>query len=1014
MSLVEFALSKRRVMWVLIVLLTVAGFFAYQKLGKLENPDFVIKIALVMTQYPGASASEVEEEVTEKIEEAIQTMGELKRVYSTSQDGISVVYAEMKDHYTAKELPNIWTDLRKYVNDVQHKLPPGAGPSMVMDDFGDVYGVFYAITGEGKSFAELEDYAIELKKELLLCPGVAKIDFWGVQPRCIYVETDIAQAAAMGITPPQILSILQSQNLVESSGSIRIDDRMLRITPTGGIQNEASIENLMLGDGTSQIRLGNFCRVYRDYVEPASNMMRYNSKNAIGIGIATVEGGNVIEMGVGVKQRLAELAKGTAGFELQPIYIQSDMVTAAIENFIISLAESVVIVILLLMLFMGFQSGLLIGIVLLLNILMTFVGMDLLAVDLQKISLGALILALGMLVDNAIVVADGILVRVQRGQNREEAAMQTVRDTRWALLGATLIAVLAFAAIGYAPGNIGEFCRSLFTVMALSLIISWVLAVTVTPLFCVVFLRIPPLAEGETCDPYGGLGFRLYRRGVHYLLRFRWLTLAAVMGIMIVSIVAFTGVSKSLFAESTQPFFFVNIWGVQGMSIDKTSAAMREMEGYIRQKTEVQCTTSFVGEGALRFLLSYDYQSANSCYGQLMVEVKDYRQIPKLISEFDRYFSSRYPDIQCSIVRVPMGPAVSYKIETRFRGPDSSTLRKLAAQAEKIMRETPNTRDVCNDWRQEVPTLQPIFSEAQARRVGITRSDLATSLQWYYPGIISGVMRENEHLLPIIFRSSAEEHHSLEAMQRMSVFSTTSDRVVPLRQVVSGVGVEPNLAIIKRRQRQKTITAQCNPIVGLADPLRLAMEKQIEAIPLPPGYTLEWAGEYEKSKEGEEPMAFMFPICAMGMFLLGIFLFNSLRRTLIIFLMVPFSIIGVTWGLILTGESFGFMTLLGFLGLSGMILKNGIVLVDQIDIDLNAGKAPYQAVLDSSVSRLRPVTMAAGTTILGMIPLIWEPMYASMAAAIMGGLFAATFLTLILLPICFCILFRIKSDSKYL
>ena len=637
-----FALKKRTIMFVLTLLVIVAGVMSYQRLGRLEDPTFTIKTALVVTQYPGASPAEVEEEVTDLIEEAIQSMGQVKEVYSTSQEGASIVYVDMKDEYPSSELPQIWDELRRKVGDIQGQLPPGAGPSMVNDDFGDVYGLFFALTGEGYSYAQLKDYAESVKKELLLCQDVAKIDFWGTQQEVIYVEFKRARLAELGLSPNMLYQGLASQNLVQQSGKVDLGDSYIRVTPTGDFSSEELIADLYIGGNQGLVRLGDVAEVSRGYQDPPQNMMRFNGKPAIGLGISTIEGGNVVVMGEAVQKRLAELeGNRPLGMELAPIYYQSKMVVESVNAFVVNLLEAVGIVVGLLMLFMGWQSGLLIGFILILTILATFIGMFLMDIDLQKISLGALILALGMLVDNAIVVADGILVRVEKGESREEAACDVVRDTQWPLLGATAVAILAFAAIGFAPGNVGEFCRSLFQVMALSLSLSWVLAVTVTPLRCVKFLKIANL-EGEV-DPYDKPMYRVYRRLIHGFIRHRFLAMGTVLILLVLAVIGFGKVPQAFFPASTQPYFYVNYWRSQGTHIERTGADVERIEDFITDIPGVRNVSAFIGAGTLRFILPYNPESANSSYSQLLVEVADSRQVGSIIYRVEEHLRRNFP-----------------------------------------------------------------------------------------------------------------------------------------------------------------------------------------------------------------------------------------------------------------------------------------------------------------------------------------------------------------------------------
>ncbi|NCD34189.1 MAG: efflux RND transporter permease subunit [Spartobacteria bacterium] len=1012
MNPADFALRKRTVMVVLTIALIGAGIFCYNHLGRLEDPAFTIKTAVVAVPYPGASPQEVEEEVTDVIEQAVQSMGQVKEVYSTSEEGMSIIYVDVKDEYPKAQLPEIWNELRNKVGDAAIYLPPGAGPVIVNDDFGDVYGVYFAITGPQYSMAELKDYADMLKKELLQCDDVAKIDTWGERREVIYVEFDRVKMASLGLSPIQIYGALQTQNAVAPSGNVTIDDDYVRISPTGDFTDESLIaELLMVGKDGSSVRLGDIARVYRDYKEPAGNMLRFNGMPAVGLGISTVEGGNVVTMGKAIEDKLKELkSKSPAGMELHEINYQSKNVVASVKMFAVNLIEAVLIVVLLLMVFMGWQSGVLIGVILLLTILATFIGMYLLKIDLQMISLGAMIIALGMLVDNAIVVADGILIRVEKGESRTEAAKEIVRDTQWPLLGATFVAILAFAAIGYAPGNVGEYCRSLFQVMALSLAISWVLAVTITPLFCVWFLQIPDV---HMEDPYDRPMFRAYRRFLNRCIHHRFITMAILIATLALALFGFRSVDKFFFPDSTRPVFFVNMWFPQGTHIDVTSERIKKLEKYLQEKEEVKNVSSFIGEGSLRFILAYNYDSPNSSYAQLLIEVNDYEMIKTMIPEIETYLHKHFPEAEPYAQKFVFGPPLGFRIEARFSGPETDVLQNLADQAKKIMSETPNTRDIRTDWRQPVRVLRPQYVEERARRIGVSRNDVATSLKWNYDGMTVGLYREQDKLLPIISRPPKAERGSAENMDDILVLSSVTGRFIPLSQIVDAVNVEWEWPLIKRRDRIRTITVQCNPLEGLSDPLFQVLRPKIEAIELPEGYTLEWIGEFDAQKKGTEPLAKSFPVCLLAMFVTVVWLFNSVRRPLIIFMSVPFAIIGVTAGLLLFHLPFGFMAILGFLGLSGMQIKNAIVLIDQIELDLAGGKEPYKAVLDSAVSRMRPVVMASGTTILGMAPLVIDPFYASMAATIMSGLLAATVLTLIVVPVLYVIIYKIKPDSRF-
>ena len=1013
MNPAEIALKNRSTTVVFTMVVVVGGIFCYFHLGRLENPDFVIKTAVVTTSYPGASAEEVEQEVTDTLEEAIQSLGELKEIKSTSRDGLSVIHAEMKPTYKGAALQQVWDKLRRKVNDAQGQLPPGAGPSVVNDDFSDVYGLYYAITGDEYSYEELNEYAKNLKKELLLCEDVAKINFWGVQPEVIYIEVSQARMAELGISPRTIVGVVQSQNVVQSSGNVFVGDDYLRIEPTGEFSSEQRIGDLLIASPVAghSIRLRDIAEIRRGYQDPPRQLMRFNGHRAVGLGISTVFGGNAVTMAKAVKTRMEELKPNRpAGMKVDIIYDQGGIVDEAVDGFVLNLVESVAIVIVLLLIFMGMRSGLLIGGVLIVTILATFIYMWMTDICLQKISLGALILALGMLVDNAIVIVEGVLTKIQQGIDHRTAAIRTVEQTRWPLLGATVIAVLAFAAIGFSPGNVGEFCATLFWVLACSLLLSWVTAVTVTPVFCVWFLKAPKV---HVDTPYDRPFYRVYRRFLCAALRFWPLTLAAVAGSVVAAVIAFQFVPSFFFAGSTQPRFTVDLRRPEGIHISKTSESLRKIEARLHEDAAVDSVTTFIGQGSLRFLLPYAPQDPSPSYGQLLVTVKDLKDRAAVIERISAFIAKNFEDAEWRIEPFKNGPAYDAEIEARFRGPDKNVLRDLANQAKTVMRRF-DTEDVRDTWRNRVCVLRPEFTESVARQTGLTRSDLASVLRMNFGGERVGIYREEDDLLPIVVRSPKEQHDKYTDARQIHAWSEAHGKPVPLDVIISdwtkhSIWEDP---IIKRRHRRREIIVQCDPRVGLASSLLMKMKPRIEEIPLPFGYTLDWGGEFEESEKGKGPLAAMFPICMFGMFLILVMMFNGIRQPLVVFLCLPLISVGVTAGLLLTGIPFGFMAILGFLGLSGMLIKNAIVLIDEIELNRSSGIEPYQAVLDAAVSRLRPVSLASGTTVLGMAPLLWDPFYQGLAATVAGGLIGSTVLVLLVVPLFYVLIYRIQPKKS--
>jgi multidrug efflux pump subunit AcrB len=1008
------AVLNTRIIWVLLsILIAGAGLMSYQKLGRLAYPDFTIKTAMVLTPYAGASALEVEKEVTNKIEQAVQSLGQLDYVKSISQEGLSVVYVEIKSEFDGTQIPQIWDELRRKVNDIKAYLPPGAGPVMVKDDFGDVYGVYFAISGEGFSTRELKNYAKYLKKELLLVDEVAKIDIWGNQTEVIYVEFSRSKLSQLGISPNQIFATLASQNLITPAGRVKHGPEYIRFSPTGDLSGEKAIADLYIaGQGGKLFRLEDIARVFRGYKEPAPNKMLFNGAQAVGLGVSTEKGGNVVRMGAAVMDKITSLeSMKPQGMQVDIINYQASRVTQSLDEFMVNLAEAVAIVVLLLLFFMGLRSGLLIGTVLVLTILSTFVGMFLMDITLQLISLGALVLALGLLVDNPIVVADVYLIRMARGDDKATAAQTAISSTMWPLLGATLVAILAFVPVGLNPSASGEFCRSLFYVMAISLGLSWVFALTITPVLCIQFLKLP---DDTTKDPYDRPFYHRFRRFLHGCIQRRVITLVVLCLVLAGSVVGFKAVPKYFFPESTRNQFFVDYWRAQGTHIAEVETDIRNISQYIQSLDTVEQVTAFEGEGSLRFVLNYNYQPSNTSYGQLLVQVDDYHSVSELIPKIGAYIAKEFPDSEFKAQRFKEGPPVAYAVEARFRGPDIDQLRQVADQAKKSLHSLDQAVNVRDDWRQPVKVLKPVFTETRGRRTGITRADVSQAFNWNFSGLTVGLYRESDELLPIVSRPLPGERASVDQFQQIQVFSTPLNRYVPVEQVVEKLELAQELPLVRRRSRMPTITVQCDQAWGQASDLEAKVLPLLEAIELPPGVSLEWGGESEQSAKGQASIKALFPVCLLGMFVLVVCLFNGIREAAIIFLCIPFSFVGVTLGLLTFSLPFGFMSILGFLGLTGMLVKNAIVLLDQVSEEVNTGKARYQAVLDATISRLRPVTMAAGTTILGMAPLLFHPFFASMAATIMGGLLFATALTLVVVPVFYSLFFRISRDEMRL
>ena len=1012
MNLAEFSINNRVVTLVLSAVLLFGGWQAFNGMSRLEDPEFTIKDALVITPYPGASAAEVEEEVTDEIELAVQKLGQLDEIESKSDRGLSTVTVSIQKKYDRTSLPQVWDEVRRKVGDAQGSLPPGAGPSIVVDDYGDVFGVFAVVYGKEYSYAEIKKVVDLLRRELLLVQDVAKIDTYGERVEAIYVELDRDRMSQLRIPPSAIANELQQKNLVSDSGRVQVGREFITVSPTGGVSTVEAFESLLIRGGDQQIYLRDIAAVRRGYVEPQNNAIRYDGNAAIGLGISTVAGGNVVVMGQGISERMEELREEIPlGIEFGIVSHQSQAVETAISSFVISLLEAVAIVIVVLLFFMGVRSGLLIGFVLILTILGSFIFLSSMGVALERISLGALIIALGMLVDNAIVVVDGILVRQQRGVESKRAAREVVAQSSGPLLGATVIAILAFASIGTSQDSTGEFCRSLYQVVLVSLLLSWVTAVTATPLLSVMLLKPPKKKPGEQKDPYDTAFYRAFRGFLRGAIRGRWLTVAIVVGIFVAALWGFGFVDQSFFPPSTRPQMMVDFWMPQGTHIDVTGRKVSEIEEYLAEQEGVTHVSTLLGKGGLRFLLTYTPEKLNSSYAQLLVDVEDAKVIDRLIPEVEAHLAETYPQALGYASRFQLGPGSTGKIQARFSGPDADVLRALASQAAEILYADPNTKAIRTDWRQRVKVLRPVLDEDRANLNGIHRSNVAQTLMEAFQGQAVGVYREGDLLLPIILRATEEERSDVESINRVQIWSPAAGKMIPLRQVVTGFETGHEDEIIIRRDRKRTITVFADPIEGTATVVFARVRPKIEALELPQGYSLDWGGEYEDSGNAQAALAGSIPTFIGIMVLVTVVLFNSLRQPLVIWLCVPLAVIGVTVGLLGTGQPFGFMALLGFLSLMGMLIKNAIVLVDEINVQVAEGKDLGPAIVDSTASRLRPVAMAALTTALGMIPLLFDAFFVSMAITIIAGLMFATVLTMVVLPVFYAIVFKVPSSS---
>lgn len=1012
MNLTEFAIRNKVVMLFSIKLLILAGVFSFFSLGQLEDPEFTVKNALVLTAYPGATAEEVEQEVTDRIENALQEMPELSSLHSRSTAGLSLIKVEIKKEYWADRLPQVWDKLRRKVGDVQRELPYGVGETQVIDDFGDVYGLMLGITGDGFSYAEVDDYVKELQKEISLLKGVARVGLWGNQQEAVFIDISASKVASLGISDTTISNLLTSQNMVVDGGHLNSGNYRLKVNPTGEIKTPQEIGDIVIhGQSSSNssefIRIRDIATVTEGYIDPSEALMRLNGKEAIVLSVSPLSGINVVEVGERVAAKLKQITKTLpVGLEINQIHWQSDVVDESVNAFLINFAQAVLIVLFVLTLAMGWRIGVVIGTALILTILATFMLMAVFGIDLHRMSLGALIIALGMMVDNAIVVAEGYVVKIQKGLSKKEAALQSAKAPSMALLGATIIAVMAFYPIFASVESAGEYCRTLFIVVAISLMVSWVISLTVTPLQCMFMLN----ADIDSNNKEGKL-LSFFRLSLETALKHRAITIITVIALLGVSLATFDNVKKIFFPSSAMTKFTIDYWAPEGMRIQSTSEGLKLIEKKLLADDRVNTVSTFIGKGTPRFYLPVDPENPNSAYGQIIVNMHSFDDIDTTVDEMQTWLAGNVTDAMTRVRKYSVGPAITWRFEARFIGPanaDPAVLRELAAEGMDILHRSPLAREVSTDWRQQVLEVVPEYNQVKGRQSGVSPADLAKTTKLLFDGYTIGVYRKGDDRLPIIVREKHNPQNvgNLEALQ---ISPTGNSSSVPLGQVTDKISTQWVNPTIWRYNRHRAITVQASPVDVTVVKLRASVVEEFNQIELPQGYKLVWFGEHKNTIDSQASLLpGVVPAVAIILLIL-VALFNAIRPMVIIMMIIPFVMIGVSFGLQVSGAAFGFVTLLGVMSLSGMMIKNSIVLVDQINIEKAEGKRVYQAIVDATISRIRPVFLATATTVLGVIPLVSDVFWQGLAVAIMAGLTFGTLLTMILLPVFYSIFYRAES-----
>lgn len=1048
MHISELVFKKKKIFYFLLIAIIVGGVFSFKKLSKLEDPEITLMIANVVTVYPGASAHDVELQVTKVLEDEISALSDINKIESRSEANVSIISVALKMTVPQDEIPQRWEFLRRKIELAMPKLPDGIQTPMVIDDVGDVYGMFYAmIADDGFSYKEMSDYADFIRQNMLEVEGVRKVAIYGEQSPEILITLSADKMSEMGIMPVQIFSAIGDQCKELYAGSMQSGKQQLRVAVNDKATTVDDIKNIIItGINGSSFKLGEIATIEKGYNDPLRNTMYVNNQKAIGIGMSMESGENIIEVGKRVEAKLAELqTQIPSGITFEKVFFQPEKVSDSINGFMWNLIMSVVIVIIVLMFTMGFRGGVIIGSGLVLTILATFPILLTADGTLQRISLGAFIVAMGMLVDNAIVVLDGILIEKGKGKKGKSVYTRTAKQTAIPLLAATAIAIAAFFPVYLSPDTAGTYVRDLFVVLAISLSISWILALTQVPLFASLFYRNSKKKKlnAENKDQFDTPFYRFSRKILQFGLHNRTITLAVSFALVGVAFLGLKDVDKTFFPDFNYNQFYIEHTLPKGSTPEMVNENLRKITEHFNTYDEVEMVVASQGMTPLRYCLVRGMMTENADnYGELIVNFKDYETMQKMRPIFNEYLRKEFPEAMSRIRKYTLSVKSTHTVEAEFAGPDPAVLKRLSREVQEMMLQNPHADNytVCDDWEPKAKTLTALYDPISASKSSVTRQDVSMAILAATDGLPVATVYEGATALPVRFRVRNKEGNRIEDLNDIPVWSTIPNiggalnmnnvmgllngsvktdeliketiTAVPLSTVTNGVKLGWEEPVVRRLNGKRVIQAQCDPVDGISPAeLQNELNKQVQKIDIPVGYSFEWVGESELKRDGLKGILSFLPLAVAIMILILLLLFNDYRRPLIIILCLPMTIIGIVPGLLITGQPFSFIAIVGVIGLSGMIIKNAIVLLDEIKLRLKESESAYKAVIDATISRIRPVTMASLTTILGMIPLLTDPMYASMAVAIIAGLLIGTLITLVFVPILYSSFYKIKIDK---
>ncbi len=1014
MNIPKYSLENQKIIYFFLAVMLIGGIYSFFKLPKKEDSPFVIKQAVLVTQYPGATPQEVEKLVTEPIEREIQAMSDVFQIKSESYFGMSKISIELQPTLSPDYMPVKWDELRRKVANIQPRLPSGASSISVSDDFGDVFGIYYALTAdEGYTYDDLRNWAQKIKTELSPVPGVQKVYLFGEQTQVVNVKISIPKLANLGIDPNAIQQVMQTQNLLVNTGDINTGNYQLRLRAEGTYKDIQDIrDQLIVTKSGGEVRLGDIATVERGYMDPPSNLMRVDGKRAIGIGVATGSKDDVVAVGNAVAEQLAAMEQlFPVGMDLKTIYPENKIADEANNGFILNLIESLLIVIVIIFIVMGSRAGMLVGSSLLFSVGGTLLIMLIWGVGLNRTSLAAFIIAMGMLVDNAIVVTDNAQVGIKRGLSRYQALIDGATKPQWALLGATFIAVCSFLPMYLAPASVAEIVKPLFIVLAVSLGLSWVLALTQTTTFGNFILK--EAKPGESKDPYDTKLYHKFESVLGRLIKRRYVTISTVVATLFLSLFVMSIMPQSFFPIMSKPYFRADLIFPEGYSIYDVETNVKKIEEeYLSKNENIKSYSFTLGGSPVRYYLASSSIGPKPNFANVLIETQDPEDAQAEEGKFYDYMVANYPNILTRSALFALSPVPDAAIEIGFIGDNVDTLVALTQRAQEIARNYDQVMEVRNSWGNKVPVWKPLYSQEKGLRLGITRQQVAYSLRSATNGVPLGEYREGDVFMPILLKDADKDSISLNDIKTLPVYSAKG-RSVKVEQVIDDFSLDYEFNVVRRFNREPCMLMQCEPKRGantMAAFSHLWKEVQ-EKIQVPEGYKMTYFGEQSEQDKGNKAIAANIPLMFGLIYVTLLFLFPKYyRKPVLIMAMLPLIFIGVVLGLLVFGKSLDFFAMLGLLGLIGMNIKNAIVLVDEIGLQLNAGLSPVNAVIEATKTRIVPVTMASGTTILGMLPLLGDAMFAGMAATIMGGLFVSTILTIFVLPVTYCVFFKIKSE----